>query len=133
MPAAKQVPGKYGLQGMNDGTVAVTRVAPPVIGGGPTSQEAVLGVWGTFSTVCLPFQAKSLPTPAAEKQGHQWKETDPVIVGIGEEVKSLLHVFPKAGQTPPGWSTLAWSLGVSQESVLSVSPVAGTSPLCHSP
>ncbi|KAM6183933.1 nuclear pore complex protein Nup214 [Erethizon dorsatum] len=70
-PAGSPAPSVRSAQGSPSPVPSVMqkspRVAPPV-------------------TKSSSLQPKSLQPPIAEKQGHQWKDPDPVLAGIGEEI-----------------------------------------------
>ncbi|XP_040819772.1 nuclear pore complex protein Nup214 isoform X1 [Ochotona curzoniae] len=69
------------------------RITPPVAKSGPT-------------------QVKPLQPPPAEKQGHSWKDSDPVTAGIGEEIS---HFQKELEELKARTSTCCFQVGTAEE------------------
>lgn len=100
MPSTKQIPGKYGLKGMNDGTMAVTRVAPPVIGVEPTASRSRAWSVGYILNILPSISGEITSDSWDRKAGTSVERVRPCNRWNWRGGKLAPACFPQAVQTP---------------------------------
>ncbi|XP_062063346.1 nuclear pore complex protein Nup214 isoform X2 [Lepus europaeus] len=119
-PAA---PGPLGLPAPPSASSACSSVKPsvsPSPSGRPAqgSPTPVLSVVQKSPRITPPVaksgssQVKSLPPSVTEKQGHSWKDSDPVMAGIGEEIS---HFQKELEELKARTSKCCFQVGTAEE------------------